>query len=398
MGIGSISPQVSRSAARHWLAREIWMRTLQDFMHAGVAVVLGLLAGGSGLAEPAPAAATQVVAPPATARLPKLVLAGPYAAVSFPLVHMVESGALRDMADSVEFMPWKDPDQLRVLAMDGRADFVAMPTNVAANLYNRGAKLQLLNVSTWGVLWMVSRDSSLKTLADFRGKEIAMPFRADMPDIVFQQVAQKQGLDVKRDFVLRYVGTPIEAMQLLVTRRVDHALLAEPAISVALRKTRSFPVSMIAPELHRSVDLQHEWGRVMQREARIPQAGIAVLGPAADNAPLVARFQAAYAASLAWCEAQPEACGAMVAKRVDLLTAEAVADSIRIDTARFVSAADARPELEFFFGQLMARQPGLVGNALPTPSFYSTVGGTAKAPGKAPTMTKALRSAPPKRP
>jgi NitT/TauT family transport system substrate-binding protein len=98
---------------------------------------------------------------------------------------MVESGALRDVADVVEFQPWKDPDQLRVLAMDGRADFVAMPTNVAANLYNRGVALQLLNVSTWGVLWMVSRDAGLKTLADFKGKEIAMPFRADMPDIVF---------------------------------------------------------------------------------------------------------------------------------------------------------------------------------------------------------------------
>jgi len=67
-------------------------------------------------------------------------------------------------------------------------------------------------------------------------------------------------------------------MQLLITRRVNHALLAEPAVSMALRKTQSFPVSIIAPELHRSVDLQQEWGRLMASEARIPQAGIAALG------------------------------------------------------------------------------------------------------------------------
>lgn len=321
----------------------------------------------------------------AAGRLPKLVLAGPYAAVSFPLIHMVESGALKDVADVVEFQPWKDPDQLRVLAMDGRADFVAMPTNVAANLYNRGVALQLLNVSTWGVLWMVSRDPGLKTLADFKGKEIAMPFRADMPDIVFQQLVQKQGLDAKRDFSLRYVSTPIEAMQLLITRRVDHALLAEPAIAMALRKTKSFPVSVIAPELYRSVDLQKEWGRVMQREARIPQAGMVAMGASAGNAALVARFQSAYAASLAWCEAQPQACGAMVAKRVDLLTPDAVADSIRVDNARFVSAVDARPELEFFFGQLLASQPGLVGGSLPNAGFYAPGSSAAKTPqGKRP--------------
>ncbi len=308
----------------------------------------------------------------AAEKLPKLVLSGPFAAVSFPLIHMVDSGALKDVAETVEFVAWKDPDQLRVLAMDSKAsvDFIAMPTNVAANLYNRGVKLQLLNVSTWGVLWMVSRDATLKTLADFKDKEVVMPFRADMPDIVFQLLAEKAGLDPKRDFKLRYVGSPLDAMQLLVMRRADHALLAEPAVSMALRKTKSFPVNVIAPELFRSVDLQREWGRLMQRPARIPQAGIAAMGRALGDPLLVERFQKAYAASLQWCESKPDECGAMVAKRVEMLTPEAVADSVRIDNTAFVPAHEAKPELEFFFSQLHARQPALIGGKLPDDGFY----------------------------
>lgn len=308
----------------------------------------------------------------AHAKLPKLVLSGPYAAVSNPLIHMVESGALKDVAEVVEFRAWKDPDQLRILALDKHAetDFVAMPSNVAANLYNRGVKLQLLNISTWGVLWMVSRENNLKTLADFKGKEILMPFRADMPDIVFQALAEKQGLDVKRDFRLRYVGTPLDAMQLLITRRADHALLAEPAVSVALRKTKSFPISVIAPELYRSVDLQQEWGRVMQRATRIPQAGIVALGKALGDTALIGKFQKAYAASLDWCEKNADECGKLVAKRVDMLTPEGVADSVRVDNAVFVAAKDAKPELEFFFGLLHAKQPALIGGKLPDANFY----------------------------
>lgn len=163
-------------------------------------------------------ALTILVAIPARAdKLPSLVLAGPPAIVSVPLIHMVETGALKEVADSVEFISWWDPDQLRVLAMSGKADFLAMPSNVAANLYNRGQPLKLLNISTWGVLWIVSRDKTSKTLADFRGKEIAIPFRADMPDVVFGLLAQKQGLDPKKDFSLRYVASPLDAMQLLVT-------------------------------------------------------------------------------------------------------------------------------------------------------------------------------------
>jgi NitT/TauT family transport system substrate-binding protein len=318
------------------------------------------------------AAALFAFSAPAQARQPKLVLSGPFAAVSFPLIHMVESGALKDVAETVEFRSWKDPDQLRVLALDAKSDvdFVAMPTNVAANLYNRGVKLQLINVSTWGVLWMVSREANLKTLADFKGKEILMPFRADMPDIVFQVLAEKQGLDVKRDFKLRYVGSPLDAMQMLITRRADHALLAEPAVSVALRKTKSFPVSVIAPELYRSANLQEEWGRVTQRPARIPQAGMVALGRALADPALVEKFQKAYAASLAWCEKHPEECGKLVAKRVDMLTPEGVADSVRVDNAVFVTAREAKPELEFFFGLLHARQPALVGGKLPDAAFY----------------------------
>ena len=305
-------------------------------------------------------------------KLPKLVLAGPFAGVSNPLIHMVESGALADVAEQVEFVSWRDPDQLRLLALEGKADFIAMPTNVAANLYNRGAKLNLLNVSSWGSLWMVSREPDLKTLADFKGKEIALPFRADMPDIVFSALAEKQGLNPRKDFQLRYVATPMDAMQLLLTRRVDHVLLSEPSVSMALRKSRSFPVSAVAPDIYRSVDLQKEWGRVFQREARIPQAGIAALGKAKDDSALVQRFQAAYAKSLKWCEDNAEACGAMVAKRTEMLTAEAVADSIRTSQYRFVTADQARPELEQFFRLLMDKQPALVGGKLPDAAFYGS--------------------------
>ncbi|MCW5581777.1 MAG: ABC transporter substrate-binding protein [Luteimonas sp.] len=305
-------------------------------------------------------------------RLPKLVLSGPFAAVSYPLIHIAESGALKDVARHVEFVPWKNPDQLRVLAVSDKAnvDFIAMPTNVAANLYNRGVHLRLVNVSTWGVLWLVSRDGGAKTLADFKGKEVVMPFRADMPDIVFRTLAEKAGLDPKRDFKLRYVATPLDAMQLLVMRRADHALLSEPGVSMALRKTKSFPASLIAPELHRSVDLQHEWGRLFARPARIPQAGITAMGQALGNPALLERFQQAYAASLKWCEAKPDECGAMVARHVDMLTAEGVADSVRADNTAFVPAREARPDLEFFFGQLHARQPALIGGKLPPDDFY----------------------------
>ncbi|KON80227.1 PhnD/SsuA/transferrin family substrate-binding protein [Azoarcus sp. PA01] len=303
-------------------------------------------------------------------KLPRLVLGGPGAVVSAPLIHIVETGALADLADSVSFVQWRDPDQLRAMALDGQADVLAMPTNVAANLHNRGAPVTLLNVSTWGALWMVSRSPDRKTLADFRGEEIAMPFRGDMPDIMFQLLAARQGLDARKDFRLRYVATPVDAMQLLVMRRVDHALLAEPAVSMALRKTKSFPLGIVAPELHRSVDFQQEWGRLYARSTRIPQAGIAAVGAVRAQPDVLARIEAAYAASLAWCRTNALECGQMVAKHIDILSAKAVSDAIGVSQLDAVPATQARDALAFFFEQLKARNPALIGGKLPGDAFY----------------------------
>ena len=266
------------------------------------------------LAAAAAAAVTPTLraAPPAaTSRRPALVLAGPPAAVGWPLIRMVDSGALAAVAERVELRFWKDPDQLRLLALGGQAEVLALPTNVAAMLHARGVKLRLVNVATWGVLWLVSRTPGPRTLADFRGAEIAMPFRGDMPDIVFRLVAARQGLDALRDFRLRYVASPFDAMQLLLLRQVEHALLSEPAVSLGIRRAGALP--LVGLTLHRAVDLQQEWGRAFGRAPRIPQAGIALLGAAADDAVLTAAVQRAYAEALAGCEAAPDACAATAA-------------------------------------------------------------------------------------
>ena len=76
--------------------------------------------------------------------------------------------------------------------MKKEVDFIALPTNVAANLYNKDVDLQLINVATWGILGLLSREKDLKTVEDFKNKEIIVPFRADMPDIIFQALIKKQ--------------------------------------------------------------------------------------------------------------------------------------------------------------------------------------------------------------
>ncbi len=299
-----------------------------------------------------------------------LILSGPMASVSHPLIHIIETGALNDVAKKVEFKLWKSPDELRAYTLRGGADFMAVPTNVAANLYNKGVDLKLLNVSVWGILDMLTRDKTKKTLKDFVGCEIAMPFRADMPDIVFEEIVKKQGLDPKKDFKLRYLSSPIDAMQMLIMRRVDHALLAEPATSIALRKTGSFPLKIIAPDLYRGPDLQKEWGEAFNVEGKIPEAGMAVIGDMIKNEHIVKRFNEEYAKSLTWYKANPKEAGEMIEKSIPMLDAQGVADSIAHVQLDIVTAKDAKKDLEFFYDVLKSNNAKSIGGKLPDDGFY----------------------------
>lgn len=298
----------------------------------------------------------------------KLILAGPFATVSHPLIHMVKTGALDDVAEQVEFKLWRNPDQLRAFIIEGNIDFIAVPTNVAANLYNKKQNIRLLNVSIWGILGMISRDENLKTLKDFKGKNILVPFRSDMPDIVLKELLKAQGFDPDKDFKLHYVSNPIDAMQMLILRRADHALLAEPAISMALRKTGSFPLKAIAPSLFRSADLQYEWATTFNTDNKIPQAGMAVLGNVDPH--IIKRFNTEYKKALDWYKANPIEAGIETASVLPMLDAQAISDSIKYINLEAQSAKQAQEKLEFLFTILKRSEPKLIGGKLPDQGFY----------------------------
>ncbi len=299
-----------------------------------------------------------------------IVIAGPIASVSHPILYMIEQNSLKDIGKKIEFKLWNNPDELRALILKKEVDFIALPTNVAANLYNKDVDLQLINVATWGILGLLSRDKDLKTIEDFKNKEIIVPFRADMPDIVLQALIKKANLDIKKDFKIKYVATPIDAMQMLILRRADNVLLAEPATSIALRKTGSFPVKLIAPDIYRSVNLQNEWGRLFKVKSEIPQAGIAVVGKTKANKELIEKFLIEYEKAITWYKNNKEEASKMVIKTIPMLEESGLVDSIEHVILKNITAQNSKNDLEFFFEVLLENDKKIIGGKLPDSGFY----------------------------
>lgn len=302
-------------------------------------------------------------------KLDKIIIAGPPANVSHPIFRMMETGALDDIANEVVFKMWKNPDQLRAMILNKEVDFVAVPTNVASILYNKKQPIKLLNVSVWGILKILTRDKSIQHLEDLKGSKLVVPWRGDMPDIVLRAILKKKGL-TKEDIELIYVSNPMDAAKQLILRRADNILLPEPATSMVLRKTDSFPVKLVAPTVFRGIDLQKEWGDVYNREAKIPQAGMAVVGDMLKNKEAIAKFEAAYANAMTWYKAHPKESAELVVKYVDMFNTDAISDSVNFVQLNVVKAIDSKSDLDFFFSVLKEDNPKIIGGSLPDENFY----------------------------
>jgi NitT/TauT family transport system substrate-binding protein len=137
---------------------------------------------------------------------------------------------------------------------------------------------------------------------------------------------------------------------------------------MAMRKTGSFPLKLIAPELFRSINLQKEWGEAFKTKNAIPQAGLAVVGSMPKN--IVQRFEEEYIKALNWYKNNPDEAGELVAQQIDFLSAQAVSDSIAHVQLDALSAQKSKADLEAFFTILHEIQPKLIGNKLPDEGFY----------------------------
>ncbi len=298
-----------------------------------------------------------------------IVLSGPIATASHPFFKIIEDNSLSDVASNVEFKVWNNPDELRAMLLNRQVDFVAIPTNVAANLYNKKIPLELMNVSVWGILDIVSRDFTIKSIEDLKGKEVVIPFRGDMPDIIFQALLKKAGINSKKDVTLKFVPTPPDAVTSLMLRQSDTVLLAEPATSMVMRKTGSFPLKLVAPEIKRVLNIEDEWGRVTGTTNKLPIAGIATFADMDEHTKK--RVDEEYKKALEWYKQNPKEAAELTAKYLKMFDKEVIEDSIGFVKLEYKNAQDSKEECERFFSEILEIEPKLIGKKLPESEFYS---------------------------
>lgn len=303
---------------------------------------------------------------PAFAEGGPVVFAAP-ANSSVLLARAVDGGGLNGVLPGVTLKPWRSLDELRAAIVSGQAGIFSLPTNVAANLRNKGLPIRLLNVLSVGHMWLLTRDPAVNALADLKGRRVQLYFRNDMPDLSLRFLLSKAGLS-ESDVTLDYAGSAPEAAQLLLSGRADTVLLNEPTASAVLlaAKNQNLPI-------RRAISLQKSWGELTGADPFLPLAGTVVTEAMIREHPDLPRIlHTETVNAVGWTASHPDEAAAL-AQRTLGFAPDAMAASLNGADIRVVSAREARPGLEHFLSALAERSPAIIGGKLPDDGFYADV-------------------------
>lgn len=123
------------------------------------------------------------------------------------------------------------PEQMQALLIKSEADLAALPMINAANLYNKGLKYSLLGCPVWGNLYIVEKKGYN---APSQGTNTLHIFGAGTtPDILTRYYLEQKGLTYSLNYSF---STPQEISQGLLSGQIRTAVMAEPFLSLILRK------------------------------------------------------------------------------------------------------------------------------------------------------------------
>ena len=140
------------------------------------------------------------------------------------------------------------PDEVVAAIASGAADIAAAPTNLAASLYNKtDGNVQLLALNTLGVLHILEKGDSVKTVADLSGRTLYATGQGAVPEYVLNYILAQNGLEGKVN--VEYKAEHSELATLAAAGQVDLVMLPEPNVTSVLMNNADFKEALDVTQL-----------------------------------------------------------------------------------------------------------------------------------------------------
>ena len=213
-----------------------------------LALVLGLAAGCAPKAGPEESPAPETSSP--VAETPPAETVAPYQTIRLGLLNgPTGMGAAKLLSDSdagetvnhYEYAIGSDPSTDIVPKLNnGELDIAAVPTNLAATLYNKAGSIRLLALNTLGVLHILENGDTVHSMADLAGKTIYSINQGTNTEYVLNYLLEESGLTPGEDVTIEW-KTSEEVTALMASGGIDLCMLPVPAATSVMMQMCGTP-------------------------------------------------------------------------------------------------------------------------------------------------------------
>ena len=287
----------------------------------------------------------------------------------FGMAKLMNDAKAGTTSEKYNFSVQTDASMVTSALLNGSADIAALPTNAAANIYNKSeGGVVVLAVNTLGCLYLLTnQNEAVTSFEDLRGKTVYIP--AQNPTFIFTYLCKQNGLEVGKDITINSstYAQPAALKDAVASGLVDIAVLPEPMVTIAINTAKSANNGTV---ITNAMDLTAEWNKV-SNEGSLVQGCIVVRRAFLEQYPeAVENFLKEYKASIEFLSTDLDSAAQMIVDNGIFTSAPVAKKALPNCNVCFLDGAAMKSAMETYLGILYGIAPASIGGKLPADNFY----------------------------
>lgn len=278
------------------------------------------------------------------------------------LVKMWQDSEEGTAKGNYEFNMMTGADEIMPLMIKSEMDIALLPANAAANLYQKSkGAITVIDINTLGVLYVVSANASVSSVADLKGKTIYLTGKGTTPDYALQYLLAQNSIDL-REVTLEYKSEAVEVAAILKENPDSIGLLPQPFVTAALAQNESLKIVL---------DINAEWEALNDGNGLV--TGVTVVRTAflEEQPEAVDLFMEEHEASAEFANTNVEEAAELVAARGIVEKAAIAAKAMPGCNITYMEGEEMKTALSSYLTTLFEQNPEFIGGAMPGDDFYT---------------------------
>ncbi len=276
------------------------------------------------------------------------------------MAHLMAADEAGTATNDYNFTVASSPEEISGKLVNNELNMAAVPTNMAAALYNKTqGKVKLLAVNTLGVLYILENGNTIQSLEDLRGKTVYSTGEGANPEYILRHVLEKNNLT--DEVTIEFLAENTELAAKMVSGAVTLAMVPEPVVSTITAQNKDVRVAL---------SMNDAWNAVADENSRLMMGCVAVRTEFLEsNKAAVDAFLKEYQTSVNATDDVDAT--AFLCEKYGIIPKAAIAKkAIPNCQLTFVKGEEMKKQIAGYYNVLFAANPKSVGGKLPDDVFY----------------------------